>query len=257
MADENIEVNEEAGKQLELSPVEQRAMEQGWVPQDQWDGPEDQWRPAKEFLDRGELFEKINAQNRDLKELRKALVDLRNHNAKIAEIEYKRALADLKSQKREALADGNVDAVMDIDDKIEAVKEAQQAHAAPEVPQPSEVNPIFQTWLQRNKWFESNRVMRAYANDLGKELAMRGLSPAEVLEQVEQEVKKEFADKFRNPARERPGAVEGSTHKGRSGSSETMELTDMERQVMQRLIKTIPGFTKEKYLADLKKIKGV
>src|SRR5687768_12579790 len=180
MADEDLNHNEEVVQPV-VSEVEQSAMEQGWVPQDQWEGPADQWRPAKEFLDRGELFKKIDAQNRDIKELRKALIDLKNHNSKIAEVEYKRALADLKSQKREALADGNVDAIMDIDEKIEAVRDAQQAHAAqPEVSHPAEANQLFQTWLHRNTWFESNRVMRAYANDLGKELASKGHTPEEV-----------------------------------------------------------------------------
>lgn len=258
MADENTQEQntEQDTQEVQLTPVEQKAMEQGWRPLDQWDGDPEDWRDAKSFIDRGELFGKIDVQRREIKELRTALQDLKVHNSRIAEVEYKRALATLKAEKREALADGNVDAVMEIEEKIEAVKDAQREAATQPVTQPSEVNPMFQSWLTRNKWFEESRVMRAFANDLGKELASKGLSPAEVLDQVEKEVKKEFAEKFHNPNRNKPGAVESSTNKGGRSSEKEYELTDMERQVMQRLVKTIPGFSKEKYIADLKKIKG-
>jgi hypothetical protein len=242
------------------NPIEAKAMEQGWRPKEEWEGPPEQWRDAQTFLDRGELFGKIDAQRGEIKQLKAALVEMRNHNLKIAEVEYKRALADLKSQKRDALAEGNVDAVMALDDQIDTVKEAAAQHAAAAAARPveteSEVRPMFNQWLSQNQWFEKDRVMRAYANDLGKELAANGLSPAEVLDRVTKEVKAQFPDKFTNPNRAKPSAVEGSTNKGGRSSPKDYELTDVERRVMQRLVNTVPGFTKEKYIADLKKIKG-
>lgn len=245
MADENNEV--------QLTPIEVKASEQGWVPQDQWEGDADAWRPAKEFLDRGELFKKIDDQRRDNKELRKVVEDLKQHNARIADIEYKRALATLKSKKRDALVEGDADAVIEIDEQIDAVKEAQREVV--ERPQPSvaqEVNPIFAAWVERNSWFNSNKAMRAFANDLGRDAAAQGMSPNEVLKFVETEVKKEFADKFRNPRRDAPGAVEGSTNKGSSKSGDDFELTDLQRQVMSRLVRQ-KVLTKEEYIAQLKK----
>jgi hypothetical protein len=45
--------------------------------------------------------------------------------------------------------------------------------------------------------------MRAYADRIGNELGSRGnISPTDLLTQVEQEVKKEFAHKFDNPNRQ-------------------------------------------------------
>lgn len=254
MADENQ--TPEGGNEPQLNPIEQKAMEQGWRPLEQWEGPQEDWRDAKSFLDRGELFGKIDAQRGEIKQLRHALNDLRNHNARIAEVEYKRALNTLKAQKREALADGNVDAVIEIDDQIDVVKDAQRAaQAAPVVQPQSDLKPIFQNWVARNPWFEKDRVMQAYANDIGRQYAVDGLSPTEILEKVESEVKKTFPDKFTNPNRAKAPAVEGSTNKGARTSEKEPELTDMERRVMQRLVSS-GTMTKEKYLADLKKIKG-
>ena len=110
----------------QLTAAEQKAMEQGWVPQDQWEGDPEQWRPAKEFLDRGELFKKIEDQNRTIKEFKRALDDLKQHHSKTRETEYARALQALKAQKKTALEEGDADTVIKLDDQIDLVKEEQQ-----------------------------------------------------------------------------------------------------------------------------------
>ena len=257
MADENLTPTPESTPEQTPSPVELRAREQGWVPQEEWTGDPDAWRPAKEFVDRGELFKKIDTQSRELKEMRKALADLYAHNSKIAEIEYKRALADLKTQKKDALANGDADAVVEIDERIEVVREAQRAAEAaparPPVNVEAEINPVFVSWKERNTWYDNSKAMRAFADTVGREAALKGLAPQEVLRLVEQEVRKEFPEKFQNPNRQKPGAVESSTNKGGGNKSDDVELSPVERRAMQRFIDTIPGFNKEKYIAELKK----
>lgn len=261
MADEIKEESNEPQKQeeIKLSPVEEKAASQGWVPKDQWDGDPEEWRPAKEFLDRGELFKKIEEVGRDNKQLRRALNDLAQHHAKVREVEYKRALDELKAQKKTALAEGDADAVVDIDEKIDIVRDAQRQSAQQPViaePQAPTENPIFVAWKNRNTWYERDRAMKAFADQLGREYASSGMSPTDVLSRVEQEVKKEFSAKFQNPNRDKPGAVEGSSTKGRK-SGEDFSLSEDERRVMQRFVNTIPGFKKEDYIAELKRVKGV
>jgi hypothetical protein len=249
-------VNQEPAQ---LTEIEQRASTQGWVPKDEWDGDPEQWRPAKEFLDRGELFKKIDDQNRTIKEFKKTLEEFAKHHSKVQKVEYDRALADLKAAKKVALNEGDADAVIDVDERIALVREAQKEAEAPvQVPNaPAEINPVFRAWVEKNSWYEHSPAMRAYADRLGNELGARGgFSPTDLLAQIEREVKKEFAHKFNNPNRDKPGAVEGSTNKG-SKKNDSFALSDDERRVMQRFIKTVPGMTEEKYVADLKKIKGV
>ncbi len=248
---DNIEQQENAP---ELSPIELKAIEAGWVPETDWEGDPEQWRPAKEFLDRGELFKKIEDQNRTIKEVRRALDDLKSHHSKTRETEYARALQALKAQKKAALEDGDADSVIDIDDKIDLVKQ-EQSNLVKEVPSSPEIDPQFTEWVGKNKWYDTSQPMRAYADALGRDLAFKGLSPREVLKEVEQKVKEEFPHKFKNPNRELPSAVEGSTNKGSKGVA-SFTLSDEERRVMQRFVRT--GVMSEKeYTDELKRVKGV
>ena len=253
---ENI-TQEVVEEKIEPTAVELKAMEEGWVPQDQWEGDPDQWRPAKEFVDRGELFKKIEDQNRTIKEFKRALDDLKTHHSKVRETEYARALTALKAQKKTALEEGDADSVIKIDDQIDLVKEEQQkAKQQVESPPQEQINPEFSEWISKNKWYETDNAMKAYADTLGRDLAMRGNSPSEVLKEVERLVKQEFTHKFKNPNRDKPGSVEGSSNKSGKGT-EHYALSDDERRVMQRFVRTIPGFDEKQYIDELKRVKGV
>ena len=260
MADENIVTPEGNAPAPEdntpqLSAAEQQAMEQGWVPQDEWEGDPDQWRPAKEFLDRGELFKKIEDQNRTIKEFKRALDDLKGHHAKTRETEYARAIQALKAQKIAALEDGDAAAVVKLDDQIDLVKDEQsKLKQAAFQPQQEQLNPEFVNWVDKNKWYETSQPMRAYADALGRDLAYKGLAPGEVLKEVERQVRDEFPQKFRNANRDKPGAVESSTNKGVKGNND-VSLSDDERRVMQRFVRT-GVMTEKEYMVELKRIKG-
>jgi nicotinamidase-related amidase len=239
----------------QLTAAEQKAAEQGWVPQEEWEGDPEQWRPAKEFLDRGELFKKIEDQNRTIKEFKRALDDLKGHHAKTRETEYKRALDTLKAQKLQALEEGDAKSVMDIDDQIDLVKDEQRKLATQvQQPQTGETNPEFVAWVDRNKWYEQNENMKIFADALGQRLAMAGKPASAVLAEVERQVREEFPHKFKNPNREKPGAVEGSTNKGGKGNTE-LQLSDEERRVMQRFVRT-GVMTEKQYMEELKRVKG-
>src|SRR5574343_553334 len=80
-----------------VDPFEEQAREQGWKPKEEYEGDPNKWKPAKEFVERGELFGKIDTLGRELKETKKALKMLQEHNAKIKETEYARAVSELKA----------------------------------------------------------------------------------------------------------------------------------------------------------------
>jgi hypothetical protein len=261
---DNVEVKSGEGEGLGAAPepkefteIERRASEQGWRPQDEWDGEPDDWRTAREFLDRGEFFKKIDEQNRTIKELRKTQTDLTKHLDTVRKTEFKRALDTLKAQKKAALADGDVEKAVEIDDEIIEVRQAQlveSQQAARATPQlDPELNPIFVSWKQRNPWYEQNTAMRAYADRLGGQ--MNGMSPNDILSEVEKAVKKEFAHKFENPARKQAAAVEGGGNKGPSKREPELRLTEDERRAMQRFVRQ-GIITEEQYIKDLKEAKS-
>jgi len=253
---ENNTPAEGEGTQPEISPVEQEALDSGWVPKEEFNGDEHKWVDAAEFLRRGELFKKIEVQNRELKDVKRALMDMKKLHADVREVEYQRALETLRAQKKSALEEGDADAVIAADDRIDLIKE-QQRQLKTE-PEPSieagEQHPIFVEWTARNSWYTSSTPMKAFADALGAELARDGLTPPQVLKKVEEEVRKEFPNKFRNPRQDRPSGVESSTPRGKTTAK--FDLTPDERRIMNNLVRQ-NVLTEEKYIADLKKVKGL
>jgi len=238
----------------EVNEIEVRAREQGWVPKEEWTG-EGKWRDAESFLDRGELFQKIDTQRRKLRELEENQKAFGSHLKTVREAEFNRAMKTLLAEKKAALVEGDADAVILADEKLAAVRaeatKAEFQHATQPVSQ--EPHPEFVAWTNRNPWFNNSAPMRAYAEAIGAELQAKGISdPREVLKEVESQVRKEFPQKFSNPNREKPSAIEGSSNKG-ANTKESYTLTDDERNVMNRLVKS-GVMTKEQYIADIKAV---
>jgi hypothetical protein len=259
MAEKINDPANETGTKIEgeaLTPVQEEALSQGWVPKEEFDGDAERWVDAGEFIRRGELFRKIESQSKELKDVKKALAELAKHNSRIREVEYQRAVEGLKAQKKNALAEGDADRVVEIDDKLDLVKDQQRQFTNQQIQEaiPQEVHPELKNWVEKNSWYESNRSMKAWADARGMELAEEGKSPREVLKTLETEVKTRFKEKFSNPNRERAGAVEGVTSRPAKGASAEYELTDTERTIMNTLVAQ-KVLTKEEYIAQLKAVK--
>lgn len=247
--------SQETNQEVQLSPVEQQAMESGWVPKEQFKGEEHKWVDAGEFLRRGELFKKIEDQSKQLKDVRNALAEMKKLHSQVQEVEYKRALDALRAQKKTALEEGDADTVLAVEERIDLVKEQQrQLKDSPQQPDhDGSEHPEFVAWTEQNSWYKSSGPMKAFADALGADLARAGNSPSEVLRKVAIEVRKEFPHKFRNANQDKPGAVESSTT--RSSGTKGFVLTDDERRIMQTFIRT-GALTEKEYIESLKKVRG-
>lgn len=256
MADENediVEGNEDVEQNVpDVSEIEAAARAQGWVPKEEWTG-EGKWRDAESFLDRGELFQKIDQYRRETRELKKNQEAFASHLQKVRELEYKRALDTLRREKKEALVEGDPEAVILVDEKIAAIREQATRDSFEQASQPqrNEPHPDFVDWTNRNKWYVTDEPMQAYADRLGAKLAERGLPPSEVLKEVEAQVRREFPNRFTNPNRAKASAVEGSTASPKTSSKDNFQLSPVQRQMMERLVKS-GVMTKDQYIADLK-----
>lgn len=243
--------------EVEHTPTEIKAIESGWVPKEEFQGDEHKWVEAGEFLRRGELFKKIEDQGKQLKDVRSALNEMKKLNSQIQEVEYKRALDTLKAQKKVALEDGDADAVIAADDRIEMVREQQkEMQRVSPVAQSDEgsEHPEFVAWTEQNNWYKSSTPMKAFADALGQELARAGNSPSEVLKKVALEVRKEFPNKFRNPNQDKAGAVEGGSGRG-VGTQGKFTLSDEERTIMNKFVRQ-NVMTEKEYIEQLKKVRG-
>jgi hypothetical protein len=249
---------EQVVEEKTFSAAEQEALEQGWVPKEEFQGDDSKWVEAGEFVRRGELFKKIEHQNREIKEVRKALAGFKEHYTKVKETEYIRALASLKSEYKTANREGDFDKADKLESEIESVEKeaAVVRQQVAEVATAQEIHPEFAAWVQKNDWYATQPHMKTFADYKGNEYARLGLNSAEVLKKVSEEVRKEFPTKFSNPNRERPSAVEGATQQRGAARKGDIELNDQERKVMNSFVSS-GLMTKEEYLVDLKKIKGV
>jgi hypothetical protein len=249
---------EEVKQEREYSSIEIKAIEQGWIPKEEFDGDESEFIDAPEFVRRGELFGKIETQSKEIKNMRNALKALSDHYSKVKEMEYERALRSLKDARRAATIEGDHEKALALEDKIDEVKAekeriVEEAKQTTQVEETSEVSPEFASWLNRNSWYEDSTVMRAAADTIGKQLHSQGYSPAEVLVMVEKEIRKEFSHKFTKTAA-RPSPVEGTT---RSGSKkDDFVMTPEERDMMRKIVQVTPNFTEADYIRDLKALKS-
>lgn len=239
----------------EYTPVEQKALEQGWKPKEEFEGEEGMFIDAPEFVRRGELFGKIEHQGKELKAVRQALEALKQHNTKIEQSAYDRALKDLQTARRTAIVEGETERAFQIEDQIEAVK-TEKTRIAQEAAKPAvvETNPVFQNWMDNNSWYTKDVAMQAVADRVGVEMARRGMPQEEVLQKVVEEVKNAFPHKFTNPNRERPNAVEATNRGGSSVSRTSDSLSEDERSIMRKIVST-GVMTESEYKSQLKKSK--
>jgi hypothetical protein len=244
----------------EVNPIEQQARDMGWVPKDEYTGDPTRWKSAEVFVALDEPIKRIESQSQELKQVKRVLDSLKEHYSKVKETEYNRALKELKSARKQALIDGDVDKFEQLEDDIEQVKEEFTSikQTPIEAPSPQEVvHPEFQTWLNKNPWYSSYSHMKQFADDIGVKFARQGMDRQEVLKKVEEAVRKEFPQRFTNPNKEKAPDVEsgGSKQSGKA-RADSIELNEQERNIMNTLVRS-GTVTKEQYIAELKKVKGL
>lgn len=264
MAEDNQEVKQEENAEVvavaEPSAIELRAIEMGWRPKEEFDGNPDDFIDASEFVRRKPLFEKIDNVGKELRETKKALLALQAHHQKVKEVEFKKALEQLKAEKKTALEEGDASKLIEIDDQIAEARQAQvtaQAQLREEVNKP---HPGFINWVNKNTWYRDNAELKVAADQIGTAYAASNpdKDPDDILKYVEGRIRKLYPETFSNPNKSKPSVVEGSTQTPvvkKKSSLDDYPLTEDERRVMMSFVRQ-GVMTKEEYIKDLKAIKG-
>jgi hypothetical protein len=256
-------ITESTNQTEQTISIEDRAREQGWRPKEEFSGDVSKWVSAETFVAKGELIEKIESLGKKLKDSEKTMNMLKEHYSKVKDTEFKNAVAFLKAQKKEAYEQGDVDKIIELDDKIAEFRDTQKRQKEVEASETQpDVHPDFAAWVSDNSWYDKDSEMRGDADAIGASYKKNNPSKtaAEVLEHVTNRVKKLYPEKFQNQNRNRPSAVEGSGT--RSGSSrDNFSLTDEETKVMQTFIRngiigTNGVMTKEDYIKQVKETRG-
>ena len=260
---EEEEIKEEVVETVEPTPTEQEAMSQGWVSKEEWvesGRDEGDWRPAKEFVERGEIFKTLHSVKRELKQEKAAREALQKHHQYVFEKAHLKAVDDLKRERRAAIraedfetAEAIAEEMDDLKEKHEQEKKVVQAETQKAVVQEGE-HPEFQMWVEKNKWYLLDNDLRDFADATALVYMKRhsDATPAVLLNHVEKELRGKFPDKF-GVKKAAPNAVAGVNRVAKQGNkSVDVELDDFEQEIMASLVKS-GEMTEAEYKAEIKK----
>lgn len=208
---------------------ESLARPQGWRPLSDYRGQPGGWKTAQKFVEDGQNFlpfvkKQLSDQTRDNQNLRNEVEGLREDFAKQAhamrqlldfsrragDAGYARAVADLKSQQRQAVAEGDTTKFDQLDEQIEQMNAARAETLGPAAavepaaplpqPRPAVVgDPVVQAFIDANaSWYLSDKVLNsamiAEHNRVIEESP--GMSLADQLETAKEAVMARFPKKF-------------------------------------------------------------
>jgi hypothetical protein len=241
----------------QVSEIEVQASEYGWKPETEFRAnPANEgkkWRTAEDFMDRKPLLDKIETYSRKVKDLEKGLNALAQHNQKISEQAYERALADLKAERRAALEEGDLVKAEDLKDRMDMVK--QQAAQTKSIIPTAPTNPAFDEWVANNSWYNEDRKARALADGIAQNLVEQGIrNPAEIFATVEREVRETFPNKFRNPRKDAAPFTEAGNKK--APTKEKFELTPEEERIMNTIIRSGAPLSRDDYIKQIRESRG-
>lgn len=239
----------------ELDETELEAIAMGWKPQSEFKGPDDKFVSAADYLERGKsimpfLRKDLAAAYKKIEGLEKAVSKSVDFISRAEQRGYEKARKDLEAELDAAAEAGNAADVraitkdiVDLEREVAAKPDADAAQA--------EAQEQFAAWKAENPWYDKDPEMAAEADAIGNELFNRKkLSGQEQGAEVTRRIKLLYPDRFTNPNRRLPGAVEGGgAAPGPRGKSYS-DLPAEAKQMCDEFVRDIKGFTREKYVRD-------
>lgn len=211
-------MSEEEVVQTENSGTEKEARLFGWVSKDEFRGNEAEWVDAESFVKRGKeinpilrknnelLMKKFEDKVKEIDSIKASLEDFKSFQKESYErkqTDLQNQIAELKDKKKEAIAEGNGDLVVNIDDQLDDIKEAQRTAkeqakvATSQQPVSLPNDPELQSWVERNDWFGKDTEMTDVSNGLGASVRRQfpNLSSHEFLLKLDEKIAEYFPDK--------------------------------------------------------------
>jgi len=255
---------------IEPNETEAKARRLGWVPKEEFRGDADRWRPAEEFLERGErilplvlkdndrLHARLSGLETELRETKEASKELLAFTSKAEERAYNRAKAEIEGRIEAAASTADPNAVRQGMRELDALN-AEHKRPEPKTEQQKQpavaVDPEIQDWINKEDWFRKSPALNTYATEVFGEIerASPGMTKSQMLAETKRRTVEKFPEKFGiNPARENAPAV-GSPNGvvARKSKAKTYEDLPAEaKRACDKFVRTIPGYTRDKYVKD-------
>lgn len=180
-----------------LTDIERTAMEQGWTPKEDFKGNPDNWKPAAQYVEWGEMKNSITTLTKSMKGMRKShdeeIVNLNKfHKASLEARE-----AELVTQLEAAVEDGDFDKVKAItgeQGKIAVKKEQLDSDSLDNGDEKSDAE-IKAEWELENFWIGNPSDPRSGVANSAYNLAIsKGKSMAEAIEFIDETIAEKFPD---------------------------------------------------------------
>lgn len=237
--------------------TETEARSMGWVPQDEWRGSKDTWRPADEFVKRGKevlpiVRSQLDREKKKVQELEKKINETADeikagYDERFKRLERMNTVAlqkqadqiyrSFEQQKLAAVEQGdrkeyerlNTDqrqALIDLQSGYEPEPEVEPVKKAE--PQKQSLPPAVSDWMERNDtWFNKDNVLTASASAYHAQLLKDapGLPLDQNLKKVDEFLRQKFPEKFGiEPAQQRahaPSLEGGNRQSGSAGRAKS------------------------------------
>ena len=261
---EDVDLKAAVEEGLEPAPIENE-IEITWSPEEAEEAEAMGWIPPErskklpegksyvgpvEYMKRNPLYNKV-------KQLETGLNQLNTHYQNVSKLEREKVqkefqdkLEKLEAEKIEALDAADHKRVVEIDKEIRsAEKSGKQEEAKTE-------DPAFTEWKSKNDWYENDKFLQIEADIVGERLYSKDLVGIPLFEAVKEHLKQAYPDKFKNPNREKPSAVEEGSARPvkKNGSAAESDLTADEMTIYKNF-KNMGVFKEEgsaqKYLNEV------
>lgn len=202
-------------------------------------------------------MQKIREENQrkdaELAEIRATVDEFRKYHKETEARAYQRALADLKQEKVKAIEAGDGEKVVEIDEQIAQVKEAQKTPEVKPKETQTSTDSDYRKWALENTWYALDADLRHIAELFGEEVKASnpGLSGRAFLDEVTAKVKEAAPEKFENPNRK--NASVSSSSDGRSPTTRTKKgYNDLPAEAKVACDKFVKQklMTQDEYLAE-------
>lgn len=217
---------QEGEEDNEPPSIEALAQELGWTPKDKFKGPEDQWKPADEFIRAGRDIQRSYAS--DIKRLSSQLDVMSRTTADILKDRLEEQKAELIEAYNQKVEEGDAAGAFKIGQRLTEID--TRAATAPSADIPTSEG---QEFAQRHaKWFNVDAAATARARQICNDLAAQGVrDPAAQLRAAERTIRLEYPEHFEGQqngqARQRPATVNNPGGRGSPPSNRAKGFSDM------------------------------
>lgn len=225
LAKTDLEGQEEITEEIKFTAIEQKAHDQGWKPEDQFEGDTGNWKSAKEYVNDGKWIKQLNEVKQSMNDQKvnfdSQLENVNKYHKATREAEIKK----LKAGQREATKVSDLDTYDKNQEQIDQLEKEEPVKTVETESQPPEIS----AWITENPWFNDvNDERGGVAESVWKNCLNKNptWTNSQVLAHVDSRIESMYPTTPTNPRRSQSNLSENKTTTTRK-SSKGLTMNDL------------------------------